>query len=51
MINPELKRFGKEEGSAYISFMTGDDDLDTNYLEEADTIEEVKEDGEASSTD
>lgn len=50
LINPELVRAGKNEGSAYISFMTGDADLDTNYLEEDDsTRSEVDADGEGSS--
>jgi len=53
LINPELARIGKEEGSAYISFMTGDADLDTNYLEEDDESEEVGEelDGETITND
>lgn len=48
LINPELKKIGKEEGSAYISFMTGDADLDNNYLEEDGESEETGEelDGE-----
>ena len=48
LINPELERIGKEEGSAYISFMTGDANLDNNYLEEDSESEEVEEelDGE-----
>lgn len=33
LINPELETAGFEEGSAYISFITGEADLDTNYLE------------------
>lgn len=53
LINPELARIGKEEGSAYISFMTGDADLDTNYLEEDNESEEIGEelDGEAITND
>ena len=53
LINPELARIGKEEGSAYISFMTGDADLDTNYLEEDDESEEIGEelDGETITND
>lgn len=53
LINPELARIGKEEGSAYISFMTGDADLDTNYLEEGNESEEIGEelDGEAITND
>lgn len=53
LINPELARIGKEEGSAYISFMTGDADLDTNYLEEDNESEEIEEelDGEAITND
>ena len=53
LINPELARIGKEEGSAYISFMTGDADLDTNYLEEDDESGEVGEelDGETITND
>ena len=53
LINPELARIGKEEGSAYISFMTGDADLDTNYLEEDNESEEIGEelDGETITND
>lgn len=53
LINPELARIGKEEGSAYISFMTGDADLDTNYLEEDNESEEIEEelDGETITND
>lgn len=47
LINPELELIDKEEGSAYISFMTGDADLDTNYLEESDDGES-SEDNESS---
>lgn len=49
LINPELVRIGKEEGSAYVNFMTGDSDLDTNYLEEDGDNDkvEVELDGEA----
>lgn len=32
LIDPELKKHGFEEGSAYISFQTTDADLDTNVL-------------------
>ena len=53
LINPELARIGKEEGSAYISFMTGDANLDTNYLEEDGESEEIGEelDGETITND
>lgn len=53
LINPELARIGKEEGSAYISFMTGDADLDTNYLEEDNESGEIGEelDGETITND
>jgi len=53
LINPELARIGKEEGSAYISFMTGDANLDTNYLEEENESEEIEEelDGETITND
>ena len=52
LINPELEKIGKEEGSAYISFMTGDSNLDTNYLEEGDKgIDEVDIDGETATID
>ena len=50
LINPELQRIGKKEGSAYISFMTGDKDLDTNYLEEGNKVGEEL-DGETVSND
>lgn len=52
LINPELERAGYEEGSAYISFMTGDTDLDANYLEEGEeqNIEE-QSDGETGTVD
>ena len=36
LIEPELEKGGYEKGSVYISFMTGDADLDTNYLETDD---------------
>ena len=32
LIDPELEKHGYEKGSVYIDFMTGDDNLDTNYL-------------------
>lgn len=48
LINPELEKHGFKEGDAYISFLTGDANLDTNYLEtddqgqvEENTIENV----------
>ena len=34
LIDPELKKHGKEEGSAYLTFQVTDADLDTNFLEE-----------------
>ena len=43
LINPELERADFEEGSAYISFMTDEVDLDTNYLESGDGVQ-VEED-------
>lgn len=59
LINPQLVKHGFKEGDAYISFMTDEADLDTNYLETDDegnvtknTIkesEEVAEDGKANS--
>lgn len=36
LINPELVKHGFKEGDVFISFMTGDADLDTNYLETDD---------------
>lgn len=36
LINPQLEKNGFKEGDAYISFMTGDANLDTNYLETDD---------------
>ena len=33
LIDPELKKHGFEEGSAYITFQTTEEDLDTNILE------------------
>ena len=36
LINMELELNGYQEGDAYVSFMTEDPNLDTNYLEEAD---------------
>jgi hypothetical protein len=55
LINPELAKIGKEEGSAYISFMTGDTDLDANYLEEGDddqsNMNEEQTDGETGTVD
>ena len=53
LINPELENAGYEEGSAYISFMTGKADLDSNYLEEEDDNQKVEEklDGETDTKD
>lgn len=51
LINPELVSAGYEEGDAYISFMTNEVDLDTNYLEKGDTVKEDISDGEASTDD
>ena len=36
LIDPELEKHGKEKGSVYIDFMTGDPNLDNNYLVSAD---------------
>lgn len=36
LIDPELEKNGYEKGSVYIDFMTGDPNLDTNYLVSAD---------------
>ena len=36
LIDPELKKHGKEEGSAYLTFQVTDADLDTNFLETDD---------------
>ena len=41
LIDPELEKHGKEKGSVYIDFMTGDANLDTNYLETANVDGEV----------
>ena len=53
--NPELEKHGFKKGDAYINFMTGDADLDTNYLETDDegnvTKEGIIEDGETDSND
>lgn len=35
LIDPELEKHGKKKGSVYLNFMTGQADLDTNYLESA----------------
>lgn len=43
LIDPELKKHGKEEGSVYLDFMTGDENLDTNYLESANVEGEVNQ--------
>ena len=43
LINPELESAGYEEGSAYISFMTDEVDLDTNYLEKGDEVPNLKD--------
>ena len=58
LIDPELEKHGFEKGSVYIDFMTGNENLDTNYLESAgaDTenpatkVEEV-DNGQANSDD
>jgi len=44
LINKELELNGYHEGDAYISFMTNDPNLDTNYLEEADNGTPIIED-------
>jgi hypothetical protein len=36
LINPHLEKNGYKEGDVYLSFMTGDPNLDTNYLETDD---------------
>ena len=36
LIDPELEKHGYEKGSVYIDFLTGDENLDTNYLVSAD---------------
>lgn len=36
LIDPELEKYGFEKGSVYIDFLTGDENLDTNYLVSAD---------------
>lgn len=51
LINPELEMNGYKEGDAYVSFMTDDPDLDTNYMEEANQEEVNSTDGETSSED
>ena len=33
LIDPELEKHGKKKGSAYLTFQTDEEDLDTNYLE------------------
>lgn len=35
LIDPELERHGFKKGDVFIDFMTGNDNLDTNYLETA----------------
>lgn len=36
LIDPELKKHGKKEGSAYLTFQVTDADLDTNFLQTGD---------------
>lgn len=36
LINPELERAGYSKGDVYIDFLTGDEQLDNNYLESPD---------------
>lgn len=43
LIDPELEKHGKEKGSVYIDFMTGDENLDTNYLESSGLDTSVQE--------
>lgn len=43
LIDPELEKHGKEKGSVYIDFMTGDENLDTNYLESSGLDTPVQE--------
>ena len=56
LIDPELEKHGYEKGSVYIDFLTGDENLDTNYLVSADvdgesTANEMKnEDGSTALT-
>lgn len=33
LIDPELEKQGKEKGTVYLNFMTGDENLDTQYLQ------------------
>lgn len=54
LINPELVMNEYEEGDAYVSFMTDNPDLDTNYLEESSNEtndKEIKENGQTSTDD
>ena len=58
LINPELMKHGFSEGDVYIDFMTGDANLDTNYLESEgaeppkdEQVKDSKEDGEENSED
>lgn len=54
LIDPELEKHGYEKGSVYIDFLTGNANLDTNYLVSADVDGgnvEVDANGKADSTD
>ena len=44
LIDPELKKHGYEEGDAYITFKTTEEDLDTNYLETGESHNTVTSD-------
>ena len=44
LIDPELKKHGYEEGDAYITFKTTEEDLDTNYLETGESHNTVASD-------
>lgn len=54
LINPELAKNGFSEGDVYVDFMTGDANLDTNYLEsegEEQPVKDTDNDGEENSED
>ena len=50
MIDPELEKHGKEKGSAYLTFQTTTEDLDTNYLETSENHSVTNKEGSTALT-
>lgn len=50
LIDPELEKHGKEKGSAYLTFQTTTEDLDTNYLETSENHSVTNKEGSTALT-